>query len=104
MARQAHGAGQVLQSQEPGPPALVRVVAGRALQLLFAIQRQGFWQAARIDDARDLGTTEALVQQAGDRRIVVEIPGETDPESALATLKQTGLLEFVDFSSLSEPD
>ena len=48
-----------------------------------------------------LGTTEALVQQAGDRRIVVEIPGETDPETALATLKQTGLLEFVDFSSLS---
>jgi len=47
-----------------------------------------------------LGTTEALVQQAGDRRIVVEIPGETDPESALATLRQTGLLEFVDFSSL----
>ncbi|MFN2128013.1 MAG: protein translocase subunit SecD, partial [Anaerolineales bacterium] len=43
----------------------------------------------------------AVVQQAGDRRIVVELPGETDPESALATLKQTGLLEFVDFSGLS---
>ena len=48
-----------------------------------------------------LGVTEALVQQAGDRRIVVELPGETDPEKALSTLKQTGLLEFVDFTELS---
>ena len=48
-----------------------------------------------------LGVTEAVVQQAGDRRIVVELPGETDPETALATLKQTGLLEFADFSQLS---
>jgi len=51
-----------------------------------------------------LGVTEALVQQAGDRRIVVEIPGETDPEQALATLKQTGLLEFVDFSSITQQE
>ena len=27
-----------------------------------------------------LGVEEAVVQQAGDRRIVVELPGETDPE------------------------
>lgn len=45
-----------------------------------------------------LGVTEAVVQQAGDNRIVVELPGETDPEAALATLQQTGLLEFVDMS------
>jgi preprotein translocase subunit SecD len=48
-----------------------------------------------------LGVTEALVQKAGDRRIVVEIPGQTDPEQALAVLKQTGLLEFVDMSALT---
>jgi preprotein translocase subunit SecD len=48
-----------------------------------------------------LGVNEAVVQLAGDRRIVVELPGEKDPEQALATLKQTGLLEFVDLSSLS---
>lgn len=47
-----------------------------------------------------LGVTEAVVQLAGDRRIVVELPGETDPEKALATIRQTGLLEFVDLSSL----
>lgn len=47
-----------------------------------------------------LGVAEAVVQQAGDRRIVVELPGETDPEQALAALRQTGLLEFVDMSSI----
>jgi preprotein translocase subunit SecD len=50
-----------------------------------------------------LGVSEAVVQQAGDRRVVVELPGETDPEHALATIEQTGLLEFVDMSSLT-PD
>lgn len=48
-----------------------------------------------------LGLTEAVVQQAGERRIVVELPGETDPEKALATIRQTALLEFVDMSNLS---
>jgi preprotein translocase subunit SecD len=48
-----------------------------------------------------LGVAEALVQQAGDRRILVEMPGETDPEQALQAIKQTGLLEFVDMSMLS---
>lgn len=47
-----------------------------------------------------LGLNEAVVQKAGERRIVVELPGETDPEKALQTIKTTGLLEFVDFSSL----
>jgi preprotein translocase subunit SecD len=48
-----------------------------------------------------LGVNEPVVQQAGDRRIVVELPGETDPEKALAALQQTGLMEFVDFSNLA---
>jgi len=42
-----------------------------------------------------LGVGEALVQSAGDRRIVVELPGETDPEAALRVLGETGQLEFV---------
>lgn len=48
-----------------------------------------------------LGVTEAIVQQAGDRRLVVELPGETDPAQALTAIKQTGLLEFVDFSQIT---
>jgi preprotein translocase subunit SecD len=43
-----------------------------------------------------------MVQKAGERRIVVELPGETDPEKALATIQQTGLLEFVDMSNISQ--
>jgi preprotein translocase subunit SecD len=48
-----------------------------------------------------LGVNEPLVQQAGSNRIVVELPGETDPETALAVIKETGLLEFVDMTSLT---
>ncbi len=68
-----------------------------------AIDAEAMTTAVQIVENRvnGLGVTEALVQKAGDRRIVVEIPGETDPEQALAVLKQTGLLEFVDMSSLT---
>ena len=43
-----------------------------------------------------LGLSEAVVQIAGDRRMVVEIPGETNPEAVIGVIKETGLLEFVD--------
>jgi len=68
-----------------------------------AIEPQAMQTARSIVENRvnGLGVTEAVVQQAGDRRIVVEIPGSQDLEEALATLKQTGLLEFVDFSNLT---
>ena len=54
--------------------------------------------ATRIVENRvnGLGVTEALVQQAGDRRIVVELPGVEDPTVAISTIQETGLLEFVD--------
>ena len=47
------------------------------------------------------GVSEAVVQRAGERFIVVELPGEADPEKAVAAIKQTGLLEFVDMSVIS---
>jgi preprotein translocase subunit SecD len=47
-----------------------------------------------------LGVVEPLVQVAGSRRIVVELPGVKDPEEAVATIKETGLLEFVDMSTV----
>lgn len=47
-----------------------------------------------------LGVGEALVQQAGDRRIVVELPGETDTTKAINVIGETGQLEFVNLSSL----
>jgi preprotein translocase subunit SecD len=51
-----------------------------------------------------LGVSEAIVQRAGERRILVELPGETDPQAALDTIQQTGLLEFVDMSMLSNDE
>jgi preprotein translocase subunit SecD len=51
-----------------------------------------------------LGVSEAIVQSAGDRRIVVELPGIENPEDAIATIKGTALLEFVDFSSINQTD
>lgn len=50
-----------------------------------------------------LGVSEAVVQQAGDRRIVVELPGVEDPEQAVATIRGTALLEFVDVGSTPLP-
>lgn len=43
-----------------------------------------------------LGVTEPLVQVAGTRRIVVELPGIGDPDQAVAAIRETGLLEFVE--------
>lgn len=43
-----------------------------------------------------LGVTEPLVQSVGTNRIAVELPGIDDPEQAIAAIRETGLLEFVD--------
>ncbi|MBI2845469.1 MAG: protein translocase subunit SecD [Chloroflexi bacterium] len=43
-----------------------------------------------------LGVAEPLIQPQGDRGIIVELPGLEDPDQAIATFGETGLLEFVD--------
>ena len=48
-----------------------------------------------------LGVSEATIQVLpGSGRILVELPGVSDPEQAVATIQQTALLEFVDFNGL----
>lgn len=47
-----------------------------------------------------LGVTEPTVQVQGADRILVELPGVTDPQQAIDTIRQTALLEFVNFSGL----
>jgi len=49
--------------------------------------------------ANGLGVSEVLMQTAGDRRIVAEFPGVSNPEEVVAALQQTALLEFVDFGT-----
>jgi preprotein translocase subunit SecD len=51
-----------------------------------------------------LGVTEPVIQVAGNRRILVELPGIGDPEEAVATIKETGLLEFVEMGYLSNQE
>ncbi|MBX2861019.1 MAG: protein translocase subunit SecD [Vampirovibrio sp.] len=41
-----------------------------------------------------MGIGEAIVQQAGDKRIIVEIPGVKDPDAAKKILGKVGNLEF----------
>ena len=43
-----------------------------------------------------LGVSEVQMQTAGQRRIVAEFPGISNPDDVIASLQQTGLLEFVD--------
>ncbi len=43
-----------------------------------------------------LGLTEPVVQVRGDRHIVVELPGISNPEQAVDTIRETALLEFVE--------
>lgn len=51
-----------------------------------------------------LGVSEAVVQRVGNRRVVVELPGIENPEQAIAAVRSTGLLEFVDMSSITQPE
>ncbi|MDW8102093.1 MAG: protein translocase subunit SecD [Anaerolineae bacterium] len=43
-----------------------------------------------------MGVVEAVVQRQGENRILVELPGLVNPDEAIATLKATGRLEFVE--------
>jgi preprotein translocase subunit SecD len=54
--------------------------------------------------ANALGVSEVVMQTAGDRRIVAEFPGVTNPEEVVSSLKRTALLEFVDMGSTPVPE
>lgn len=70
------------------------------------ITSENMQTARRIieDRVNGLGVSEAVVQIAGDRRILVELPGQRDPDQALSTIKDTALLEFVDFGDLTSQE
>ena len=70
-----------------------------------AVDAEKMRTATRIVENRvnGLGVTEALVQQAGEQRIVVELPGVEDPTVAISTIQETGLLEFVEMSNNPVP-
>jgi protein-export membrane protein SecD/preprotein translocase SecF subunit len=68
---------------------------------------EGAMEAARIvvdNRVNGLGVTEPLVQLQGSDRMIVELPGVTDPELAIRTIRETGLLEFIDAGRTPLPD
>jgi len=56
-----------------------------------AIRRAERVVRTRIDE---FGTTEPVVQIAGNCRLIVELPGETDPARAKSIVERTAFLEF----------
>jgi len=56
-----------------------------------AIRRAERVVRTRIDE---FGTTEPVVQVAGTCRLIVELPGETDPARARSIVERTAFLEF----------
>jgi protein-export membrane protein SecD len=62
------------------------------------VDAQSIETARKIIEGRvnGLGVTEPLVQLQGSRRIIVELPGLEQEEQALGTIRETGLLEFID--------
>ena len=66
--------------------------------LTDTVDAEAMQQAVTIVENRvnALGLTEPVVQRQGGRRLIVELPGVEDPEAAVATIRETGLLEFVD--------
>lgn len=83
------------------------LIGGLRVLLQASVPADTFTQEDLIETANNvsrrvnsLGLTEATVQVQGNSRILVELPGVTDRERAIATIQQTALLEFVDFRGL----
>ncbi len=49
----------------------------------------------------EMGLTEPIVQKEGARRIIVELPGEKNPEKAIETIGKTAVMEFQDESGVT---
>ena len=82
----------------------VQVLLEADLPQETAISSSSMDTARQIVESRAnglLGVGEAVVQQVGDRRILVELPGESDPQRAIEVIGETGQLEFVDMGQIS---
>jgi preprotein translocase subunit SecD len=71
---------------EARPPAGTSVDRGTINGMRDTIERR----------VSGLGVSEPLIQTRGNNQIVVELPGVSDPERAVALLRETALLEFID--------
>lgn len=44
----------------------------------------------------EMGLTEPIIQREGSNRIIIELPGEKDPQKAIETIGKTAVLQFKD--------
>jgi protein-export membrane protein SecD len=70
------------------------------------VDRDAMLAAKTIVDRRvnALGVSEPVIQIAENNRIIVELPGVRDPDEAIRTFGNTGLLEFIDVGGAPPPD
>jgi preprotein translocase subunit SecD len=85
-------AGRAVLALRPGEVTALRDLAVR--QALETIRN-------RIDQ---FGVSEPSIQQQGDNRILVQLPGVRDPERAKALIGKTALLEFKLLEDRIDPD
>ena len=71
----------VLEAQDTPEQTVDQDTVGRTLEVL----------RRRVDQ---LGVSEPTLQESGDRRIIVELPGVTDPDEALEVIGRTAQLTF----------
>jgi protein-export membrane protein SecD len=98
----------VILPTSPVPQSLGLDIVGGLRVLLQAELPAGSFTVEDLREAANnvarrvnaLGVGEATVQVQGADRVLVELPGVTDPQAAVDTIRQTALLEFVNFSGL----
>ena len=73
----------VLEAQDSGPNVVTDDAVERVIQIL----------GRRINE---MGLTEPIIQREGKKRIIIELPGEKDPQKAIETVGKTAVLEVRD--------
>lgn len=84
----------------------VQVLLEADLPETTEVDAQSLQDAVQILENRTnaLGVSENLFQAAGTRRIVGEFPGLTNPDDVIATIQETGQLEFVEMGTSPVPE
>lgn len=71
----------VLQAEDSGENKVDDDAINRVIQIM----------SRRINE---MGLTEPIIQREGKNRIIIELPGEKDPEKAIETIGKTAVMEF----------
>ena len=64
------------------------------IHVVLRVKTEEVDEAARSGAVDRLGVAEPVIQKQGDDRVIVDLPGYTDPERAVELIGQTAVLEF----------